>query len=86
MLFVTTARTIPLSCNGGQAPIVHMQPTFMLWSLVLASFTRRRWRSPFLTRRQVRGVSSGPAEPDQIDWNAVASTDFQSPAAKTPSE
>ena len=67
---------------GAQAPFVHMQAD--LHALVAwARQHHRRWAFS-LSNAGARYASfrADPAELDQIDWNAVASTDFRSPALK----
>jgi hypothetical protein len=83
MLFVIHCANHPdLTYRGGQAPIVHMQADLhavVAW----ARQYHRRWAFS-LSNAGARYASfrADPAELDQIDWKAVASTDFRSPTVK----
>ena len=83
MLYVIHCANHPdLTYRGGQVPIVHVQADLhavVAW----ARQHHRRWAFS-LSNAGARYASfrADPAELDQIDWNAVASTDFRSPTVK----
>jgi hypothetical protein len=83
MLFVIHCANHPdLTYRGGQAPIVHLQADLhavVAWGRQ----HNRRWAFT-LSNAGARYASfrANPAELDQIDWGAVASTDFRGPTVK----
>jgi hypothetical protein len=83
MLYVIHCANHPdLTYRGGQAPIVHMQADFhavVAW----ARRHHRRWAFSLSNAGAMyASFRADPAELDQIDWNAVASTDFRNPTVK----
>jgi hypothetical protein len=83
MLFVIHCANHPdLTYRGGQAPIVHLQADL---HQVIAWAEQRDRRWAFSLENASAGYASFRAttsELDQIDWSAVASTDFKARAVK----
>jgi hypothetical protein len=83
MLFVIHCATNrELRYRGGQPPIVHLQSDLRAVT-AWAGHQRRRWAFS-LSNAGARYASfrASLAELDQIDWAAVAATDFRNPATK----
>lgn len=83
MLFVIHCANHPeLTYRGGQAPIVHLQADLRAVA-AWAGRNNRRWAFS-LSNAGARYASfrSKLTELDDIDWAAVASTDFRDPAVK----
>lgn len=83
MLYVIHCANHPeLSYRGGQGPIVHLEADLhdvAAW----ANGARRRWAFSLSNAGAVYAqFRARVAELDQIDWNAVAATDFRSSEIK----
>ena len=83
MLFVIHCANHPdLTYRGGQTPIVHVQADLHA-VITWARQHNRRWAFS-LSNAGARYASfrADPAELDQIDWSAIASTDFRNGTVK----
>ncbi|MBC7974635.1 MAG: DUF4433 domain-containing protein [Myxococcales bacterium] len=83
MLFVIHCANNPeLAYRSGQGPIVHLQADLHA-VIAWARQNRRRWAFS-LSNAGARYATfrANPVELDQLDWTAIASTDFRSPVLK----